>query len=430
MNSNKKLKTITVSQLGQIVTGHTPPRKIKTFFGDHTTWIKPTDIDISSRYVKKTEEKYSKKAFEKYNASLLPPLSTCVVTIGTVGEKICLTREASFTNQAINSIIPNRLEYDPMFVYYLMKYNLHLVELRHSGTASGRQNISKSSFSTIKLQVPDLPTQKIIGWVLSKYDDLIENQKEIIQTLELILKLIFNEWFSKFRFPGYKKTIFTDSEIGKIPKNWRYTNLDDILTALESGNRPKGGVKDIFEGVPSIGAENIDGLGNYDFSKERYVPEDFFKNLNRGIVHNHDVLLYKDGANIGRKTMFKSNYPHENCCINEHVFLLRTEDNVLQNYLYFWLDQRWMTENIKKLNSNSAQPGINKEDVKSLSILIPPKNLILQFNNMSEPLLEMLFSAAKKHSNITKIRDLLILKFINGIINTTNLNIEIPESKS
>ena len=139
---------------------------------------------------------------------------------------------------------------------------------------------------------------------------------------------------------------------------------------MDSGIRPKGGIGAYSDGVPSIGAENIFGLGNYDYSSTKYVPSVFYANLRRGIITDGDVLLYKDGAQIGRKTMFSSDFPFEKCCINEHVFRLRANNKINQTYLFFWLDQKAVTEKIKNLNANSAQPGINKEGVYSLEILI------------------------------------------------------------
>jgi len=76
------LKEIRISQLGEIITGKTPPRKDKEYFGDDYVWIKPTDIRQNRRFVNITEEKFSLKAYNKYKNSLIPPLSTCVVTIG------------------------------------------------------------------------------------------------------------------------------------------------------------------------------------------------------------------------------------------------------------------------------------------------------------------------------------------------------------
>jgi len=57
------------------------------------------------------------------------------------------------------------------------------------------------------------------------------------------------------------------------------SRLNEILAELVSGARPKGGAID--QGVPSIGAENVIGLGKYDFSKEKYVPRELFEYLMR-----------------------------------------------------------------------------------------------------------------------------------------------------
>ena len=116
----------------------------------------------------------------------------------------------------------------------------------------------------------------------------------------------------------------------------------------------------------------------------------------RGHIKNKDVLLYKDGAQIGRKSMFREGFPHEICCINEHVFILRTNELCTQNYLYFWLDQPEITQKIRNLNANAAQPGINQAGVKGLPILLPLKSLIDDFENISEPLLAELFNLAKR----------------------------------
>jgi len=37
-----------------------------------------------------------------------------------------------------------------------------------------------------------------------------------------------------------------------IPSNWTETPLESLLQLLESGSRPKGGVRGISGGVPSV----------------------------------------------------------------------------------------------------------------------------------------------------------------------------------
>ncbi len=115
--------------------------------------------------------------------------------------------------------------------------------------------------------------------------------------------------------------------LGKIPEGWEASTLGDNIVALESGRRPKGGVTGIAEGIPSIGAENVIGIGKHDFSKERYVPHEFFDSLNKGgVVKDGDVALYKDGANIGRSTYFRDGYPIRNAVLMNMYFLFEPQE--------------------------------------------------------------------------------------------------------
>ncbi|MEW6418671.1 MAG: hypothetical protein AB1480_11185 [Nitrospirota bacterium] len=150
--------------------------------------------------------------------------------------------------------------------------------------------------------------------------------------------------------------------------------------------------------------------------------------MNRGHIKSGDVLLYKDGAKIGRKSLFRDGFPHEVCCINEHVFILRTNSLCTQNYLYFWLDQPEMTNKIINLNANAAQPGINQAGVNGLPVLLPFKESLDMFEETSEPILAELFNLSKKNNLLRQTRDLLLPKLINGDIDVENMDIDTEAS--
>jgi type I restriction enzyme S subunit len=274
------------------------------------------------------------------------------------------------------------------------------------------------------LELPDLKTQKKIAFILSAYDNLIENNLRRTKILEEMAQTLYREWFVKFRFPGHQKVKMVNSPLRKIPEGWEVTTLNDVLATLESGLRPKGGIDPEARGVPSIGAENIIGLGRYDYSKEKFVTREFFDNMNRGHIQSGDVLLYKDGAQIGRKSMFRDGFPHAECCINEHVFIMRTNGRCSQNYLFFWLDQPEMTQNIINLNANAAQPGINQSGVRGLPILLPPAPLLEKAEQVLDPTLGALFSHAKKNNILHQTRDLLLPKLISGELDVSELDIK------
>lgn len=300
------------------------------------------------------------------------------------------------------------------FSYFLHNFGLN----KYAGGAA-QPLVTQTVLKSLEGDIPNPTLQRKIASILSAYDDLIENNTRRIAILEEMARRIYEEWFVRFRFPGHEQVKMVESELGLIPEGWEIKRLEDVLSALESGSRPKGGIDANEREVPSIGAENINGLGNYDYSKDKFISREFFENMNRGVVKSGDVLLYKDGAYIGRKAMFQNDYPHKECAINEHVFILRSGE-IPPNYLYFWLDTKEMTAKIKGLNSNAAQPGINQAGVKSLPIMVPNKDVLFDFDERIQPLISLLFNLAKKKALLRKTRDLLLPKLISGEVDVSH----------
>ena len=218
-------KTITIGDLGTIITGKTPPTTNKNYYGDYAVFIKPTDISESSKFTYETEEMYSKLAAEKYESSLVPKGAICVPCIGTIGTKMTMTHCACYTNQSINSIVCNE-NYDNEYVYYLIKNFLPGLKAYNLGTASGREYVSKSNFEKIQLVAEqDKTIQKRIGAILSRYDSLIENYQKQIKLLEEAAQRLYKEWFVDLRFPGHENTKIVDG----VPEGWEKKKVTDIL---------------------------------------------------------------------------------------------------------------------------------------------------------------------------------------------------------
>ena len=76
---------------------------------------------------------------------------------------------------------------------------------------------------------------------------------------------------------------FEDSELGEIPSGWRVEELGDCSLDISSGSRPKGGIdKNLSFGIPSIGAESIAPIGQFNFSKTKWVDAAFAESTIKG----------------------------------------------------------------------------------------------------------------------------------------------------
>ena len=136
--------------------------------------------------------------------------------------------------------------------------------------------------------------------------------------------------------------------------------------------------------------------------------------MKRGKLHDKDILIYKDGAYIGRTSLFQDGFPHIEAAVNEHVFLLHTADEQIQYYLFFTLYQKEYYQKMQKLNKNAAQPGINTKAMMTLPVLLPNENILYSFNSFVIPLMHKIFTLAKQNRQLVLARDRLLPKLMNG----------------
>jgi type I restriction enzyme S subunit len=308
------------------------------------------------------------------------------------------------------------------------------LDLNNWRAGSGQPLLNQDILGHIPAAIPELPEQRAIAHILGTLDDKIELNRRMSETLEAMARALFKSWFVDFdpvrakaegRDPGLPKALadlfpdrLVDSELGEIPEGWKVGVLEDALEELEVGGRPKGGVAAYADGVPSIGAESIVGLGIFDYSKTKYVPRDFFDRMTKGRIKNRDVLLYKDGGRPGEfephVTMIGDGFPFETAGINEHVYRLRARPYLGQGFLFFWLSSELIMEEMRIRGTGVAIPGLNSTQVKSLTTLFPSEPVAQAFARRAEPYVGRVLAACNESRTLAALRDGLLPKLISG----------------
>jgi|SRR5882724_5473112 len=327
---------------------------------------------------------------------------------------------------------------DPQFASYLLR----TVDFRSCSDKSSVPGVNRNDLHQIPVLRPPLAEQKGIAAMLGALDDKIELNRRMNATLEAMARALFQSWFVDFdpvrakldgrQPPGLDSATaalfpehLEDSSIGKKPIGWEVTALDNLLAILETGGRPKGGVSGIASGIPSIGAESIVSVGIFDFGKTKFVPVEFYQGMKRGHVNSHDVLLYKDGGRPGEYephvSMFGDGFPFEKCCINEHVYRLRANERLSQEYLYFWMTSDFAFAEMRIKGTGVAIPGLNSTAVRSLAVLVPPRPVIDAFTQQAAPLITRLLANAKQSRTLATLRNTLLPKLLSGEIRTMNV---------
>lgn len=345
------MKTVKIRDLGRTVTGHTPPTSESKYFGDYMPFVKPTDISKDSKYTYNPEQYYSEEAAEKYKTSMIPKGSTCVVCIGTIGEKMTMAHCDMFTNQSINTIVPSE-DYDPDYVYYLLKYNLGKVKALNKGTASGREYVSKSTFLDMEVEVfEDISYQKKVATILSGYDENIENNSQKIKFLE--------ECGKRF-FENATPLRITDGIIA----NEYFRNI-----LIEDGTCNLVDIVDVQYGFPfDAMLFNSDGKGTPiarirnipDGSTEDYTTEEASSQY---IINNGDILIGMDGIFHINSWNSKPAYLVQRCCC------IKPHNPNIKGWLYFAINEP--IKYYEKTLVGATVAHLGKKHIDSIKLQIP-----------------------------------------------------------
>lgn len=315
---------------------------------------------------------------------------------------------------------------DNRFVYYLTHFpSFKDAAVKSMVGSSGRQRAQVDVLENLKMKLPALPEQRRISETLSILDDKIEVNRRINENLEAQAQALFKSWFVDFE--PFKEGEFVESELGLIPKALITKYVSDIPHLLETGRRPKGGVGEISYGVPSVGAEHVKGMGNYDYSKTKYITNEYAASLKTGKVKGYELLIYKDGGKPGyfipNYSIFGEGYPFEECYLNEHVFKLDFDNKGYNIFCYFYFQTDHVMTYLNAQGGKAAIPGINRQDIENILTFSPENELVKKFGTFVEPLFKMILYNCKESRRLATLRDTLLPRLMSGELKVNEVEI-------
>ena len=244
------------------------------------------------------------------------------------------------------------------------------------------------------LSIPIVYNEKIVSILKSAQEQKIQKEQEAKEKLASIDKYLLGELGIEFkekeketleqrvftrkfsevssgRFDNaYYKHVYT--EIDKLLNEniLEHIELKNILTFLESGNRPSGGVSNFQDGVLSFGGEHVNSKCEIEVKNAKFIPIDYhLKNLNTETKLN-DIILVKDGATTGKLGIIKE-IKHVGQNINEHVFILRFNDSVISDYVLNFLNSKIGQIQIQREITGATVTGLTKEAISKVKIVLP-----------------------------------------------------------
>ncbi|MBG0749081.1 MAG: restriction endonuclease subunit S [Planktothrix agardhii KL2] len=267
----------------------------------------------------------------------------------------------------------------PLFLFYWIKSNTFQKALYgiKGGVAQGY--VSLDMIRALPIHYPDdIAIQHKIADILSKYDDLIENNRRRIELLEESARLLYREWFVYLRFPGHEHT----PNIDGIPEGWEKTILEKV-GFLNYGKALKKDER-VLGKYPVFGSGGIIGTHN------------------KFLVEAPGIIVGRKGS-IGNVFWTKENYYP----IDTTYYINKEQSNL---YLYYAL------QNIGFINTDVAVPGLNRDFAHSRNLLMPDKKLLVLFDDFVNPVYKQISKLNKYDQKLQQARDILIPRLMNGEI--------------
>ena len=322
------------------------------------------------------------------------------------------------------------------FLFYLMA-DKRFINFANQGTTGTRMpRANWEHVSKYEVNYFSYNEQREISKILRSLDNKIDINRKMNENLEEISKTLFKSWFIDFdpvrakaegRGTGFPKEIsdlfpdsFEDSELGKIPKNYKVGKLEELAKYLNRGVSPSYVESN---GVYLVNQKCIrNGIIDFNLCKQSKEKS----SMNERYLEKYDILLNSMGVGtLGRVAMF---YKFDKkITADALVTIIKGESVGSSFFIYYFLER--MEDYLNTISVGSTgQTSLKKDDILDLQMTIPPKNLLDEFGIQLSMFAEKKYLNNQENLILRDLRDTLLPKLISGELKVSDAENLIEEA--
>jgi len=259
-----------------------------------------------------------------------------------------------------------------------------------------RGSLEWEDFCDMKLPMPSLEKQKEIVKEYETITNRIKLNELLNQKLEDTAQTIYKEWFVNFEFPNeqglpYKSNggemVYSDKLDMEMPKGWEVNKI--IKFANLKYGKMLDSDKFLERGYPIFSGYGIRGYySSYMYEESQILV------LSRGVSGTGEVRLSPPKAYI----------------TNLSIVVEIIDKTMSKYFVYYYLKN----QNLRQLDSGSAQSQITINDLIKFPVLCPDKNIQKKFNNLVKNLKLNLDLKNQNNECLNKFKEVLLSKIANN----------------
>ena len=385
-----------ISDIGTVVGGATPStRKSENYEGGNIAWITPKDLStLSGRYIQRGERNITEVGLKSCSAQLLPQNTVLFSSRAPIGYVAIAANEVC-TNQGFKSVVPNEST-DPLFLFYLLKYNKNKIEGMGSGTTF--KEVSGNTMKNIIVRVPsDKEVQRNIASMLGSIDDKIEENERINNNLLNQLMALFSE-----------KTLPN--------KIYESVSLNQLCSFQEGYVNPSQTEPEYFDGdIKWLRAVDINE--SFIINTSRTLTNTGFRSAGKSAVlfQPNTIAISKSGT-IGRLGIIA-----DYMCGNRAVINIQPNEPKYLPFIYAFLKSK--QHEFPDLAVGSVQKNLYVSVLESLAVGLPISTDLNEFCSVGNDLLALMETTCQETLKLIALRDTLLPKLMSGELDVSNIDI-------
>ncbi len=334
------------------------------------------------------------------------------VLIGRKGsiEKVRYVDEPFWTVDTLFYTEVNENIVIPKFLYYMM----YLMDLSRYNEGTSIPSLRTETLNRLEFPVPPLEYQNKVLSILNNIDKKIELNNEINHNLINISKSIFRQKF--LNYEGYED--FKDTDYGRIPSTFDVFTLNEISKEIVCGKTPSTKVEDNY-------GDKMPFITIPDMHNNVFIIETERKLSEKGIQSQKKKTLPKNSICVSCiATAGLVSLTYEESQTNQQINSIICKDNISPYFMYLYLNE--LSEYIKMLGSGgSTTLNLNKNEFSKIKVAIPNNGDMNKFNDLIEPIFNKIKFNQLEIIELTKLRDTLLPKLMNGEINVSKINCDL-----
>ena len=298
-------------------------------------------------------------------------------------------------------------------LYYLQYIKPQLLSLSQGGAT--RNALTKKMIEELEVKMPSKGIQKEIVSILYALDSKIELNRRINDNLEQQTQALFKSWFVDFEpFRGGK---FVDSELGMIPEGWNIQPISSIFNfqegpGIRNWQYVNNGTK--FINIRCINNDIIN-IQNANMISDEEAQGKYAHFM----LKENDIVISCSGT-LGRKALVLKEYLP--LCLNTSVIRFTPRINRQLGFLYGYLGSSLFLNKQIELASGSVQANFGPIHLKGMSIAIPDNNVLNQFSDIVNSIIQKKKNIISESLRLTNLRDSILPKLMSGKIKIDKLN--------